>query len=122
MIFVTRSEEIKRRAADYILSLTSVQEIVIDDEKKSGQQEKFFHSLCTLIGKQTGNDKDYIKTALKIKVLPLHEVKIGDQSYMVPKSTTRLTKPEYSQLIEAAMILGQSLQLQMPLARLQGIE
>lgn len=122
MIFITRTPEIRQRAIDYILSLDKVQQIDIGDEKKSGNQERFFHSLCGVIAKFTGDDKEEVKLQIKYRVLPLHEIHANGNTYLVPKSTTRLTKQEYSQLIDAAMMLGQSLQLQMPLAKLHGVE
>lgn len=121
MIFVTRTPEIRQRAASFILSLDKVQQIDIGDEKKSSQQERFFHALCGVIAKFTGDDKEDIKMRIKFSVLPLHEVHVNGVSYMVPKSTTRLTKTEYNQLIEAAMITGNALHLKMPIPAQHGI-
>jgi hypothetical protein len=124
--FILKNSDIKKNYLGFFAQLPEhkIWEIRIKEHKKdlTGQQRNYFHKCVDVISDYTGDTPEDIKLRLKYATLPLRDVVVGTKTYMVPVSTESLGRNEYSQLIDAVLILGQNLGLTMPTAQFYGYE
>lgn len=132
MIYVIRNAKILGNCVNHIQNLpsTKVWQVKITEAKKdlTAQQRNFFHQCVDIIADFNGDEPEDIKMRIKYAVLPLREIIIEEhkgfpvKTYMVPVSTESLTRKQYSELIDAALLLGSTLGLAMPSPSSQGLE
>lgn len=68
--------------------------------KASGGQMAKWHAQIGEIARETGNDPGDVKDFLKNEFGPKNEVMIRGESRLVPKSSTRFTAEELSEMID----------------------
>lgn len=86
-------------------------------EKKTGEQEAFFHVLCRELSKATGYTEGEIKEYIKRDVFGQREIRIGDRTTSVGISSSKLPREQYSELIEGAYRVGADAGVQLPAPR-----
>lgn len=89
-------------------------EIRISEPNKSAAQRNYLHKLIDIVAAYIGERPEDLKDRLKLEWLPLHEVKANGQTYLMPPSTEKLTKVQYSLLIEKTLLLCSQLGLVVP--------
>lgn len=124
--FILRNDTIRKNYEGFYRGLPTnkVWEISIKPYRKdlTAQQRRFFHQCVDIIADFNGDAPEDIKLRLKYACLPLREISVAGKSYMVPVSTESLTRSQYSEIIDAALLLGSTLGLVMPNPSLQGLE
>jgi len=90
------------------------------EKGRSSAQNRYFHKLCYLIGKDTGNSKDAIKDELKLAVFGIQERSIKGQVLRELKSTAGMSTDELNTLIDAAIALAHELNIRVPLTNYGG--
>lgn len=84
-------------------------------ESKTSQQRSYFHALLDIISKHTGDSIDDLKTRACWALGFVRDVKLKNgETIKERESTEKLTKEQYSQLIDAAKTMCQFLELQYP--------
>lgn len=111
--------DVYEKAKRHVNSLNNTKQwiISIDERKpdsKTAQQRKYFHMLLSLFCKETGNDMEDMKMAIKYRVCPFKEVTIDGETYMYPVSSESLDVRQYGDLIEAAQLLCVTHEIQYP--------
>lgn len=120
-VFITKNDTIKARAIQEIQNLLGEWQITIKKPTRSNAANNYFHKLVDIISQYTGEDAETLKLRIKYSVLPLNEITVGEQKHMYPISTAQLDKKQFSELIEATLLLGANLGLAMPLASFYGL-
>lgn len=121
-IYITRTPEIKSRAIAEIQNLLGEWQITIKKPGRSNAANNYFHKLVDIISQHTGEDAETLKLRIKYSVLPLNEITVGEQKHMYPISTAQLDKKQFSELIEATLLLGAQFDgLVLPLASFYGL-
>jgi len=92
-------------------------EIVVKRAEKSrtGQQSKYFWSLCGLIEKESGQDKDVVKGRLMHALGHTQSYWSNGVAITETLSTTKLKVEQFAELIEATQSLCQMLSIKYPL-------
>jgi len=105
-----RVEADKARAIDAIRALDLTRPFVMSlkrkQERRSLNQNALFHKWCGEIGNEIGEAPEDVKRILKDEFLPKHEIRIGDESYMVPPSTASLSVPEMANFMTQVQALA----------------
>ena len=105
-----RTDADKRRAVDAINALDLKRPFVMTlkprKARRSLNQNALFHKWCGEIGTEIGESPEDVKRILKDEFLTKHEVRIGDQVYMVPPSTASLSKPDMAQFMTQVQALA----------------
>ena len=104
MIIILRSERQRQYAIDSILKLNAEKpwEVVIRPYRKPRTlgQNALIHGWFAVIARETGNDPDDVKEALKIKFLPRRYVEIDGETVEVRRSTAKLTTGEMTEFCD----------------------
>ncbi len=123
MTFILRDEKRLENCINYLRTEGLGYEVKIGPQRKSRQQESYWHACLKVIADYMGEDLEDLKMKLKFEWLPLKTVKTSKgQDIVFPISTTGLDKKAYSELIDKTLILGQGLHLKMPTAEHFGLE
>lgn len=122
--FTLKDKKVRENCLAHIRAIPEwlVYDVVIRKPQKSRAQENYWHTLLGILADYNGDDIEDIKLRVKYACLPLHEVVVGEKTYMAPPSTTKLTKEDYSKLIEATLRVFDSLELKAPTASYYGME
>lgn len=114
-------DNVKRGLHDCLKSLPVDRKyrITVEDYKqdKTAEQRGFFHTLCEILGNETGYTKAEIKELCKQELMGTTVVNVGGIEREVVISSESLKRDEYSQLIETAYRLGAQAGIQLPSAR-----
>lgn len=117
-VFIIKSKEVIDRAVEHIRALPKEpqHEVVIRKKRKekSAQQRNYFHKLCEIIGEHTGHGKEYIKLRIKYTTLELIEITTPRGLFYAPPSTENISREEYTNMIDAVLMIGYELGLKMP--------
>ena len=81
----------------------------------SGNQRRYWHELLHIIADHQGKTLDELKLELKYSWLPLKEVKANGEVYLYPPSSEDITREQYTELITKSLMLGDFLELKLPL-------
>lgn len=102
--YVLRDAGVKDRFKRFIDSLPAdkVFEVTVSPfkERHTGAQRAKWHAMISEIARETGNDPDDVKDALKEMFGPKREVTIRGVSRLVPKSSALYSVEEYSEMID----------------------
>lgn len=121
MLFVLRDQYvIDRCCAEITQSLGKVVEI--RDAKRSLDQNAFYWAILEIIGRHTGDSKLDLHDNLKWVVLGPQQREYKGQSYMTVKASSKLSKKDFGQLIDAAEMLAAQLNVILPTKRNLGLE
>jgi hypothetical protein len=84
------------------MDLTKPKKVVISDFKlnRTNQQRAWFHTLCGLFAKETGDSQGDIKEYIKRDVLGVHTVTFAGETFERTKSSEAANREEYSDCIE----------------------
>lgn len=102
--YILRDTGVRERFKRFLDSLPSdkVFEVTVAPfkERHTSAQRAKWHAVISEIARETGNDPDDVKDALKEMFGPKREVTIKGVSRMVPKSSTVYSVEEYSEMID----------------------
>lgn len=114
-------ESVKHGLHDCLKSLPADKKyrITVEDYKqdKTAEQRNFFHTLCEILGNETGYTKAEVKELCKLELMGTTVVSVGGIEREVVISSETLKRDEYSQLIEMAYRLGAQAGISLPSAR-----
>jgi hypothetical protein len=125
-MFIIKTEQDKIRAIDFIrqMALHPVQYIDIDDYKKhrTTSQNRYFHKCVKVIADHTGYTLEEVKDKIVLSVWEptvrtVTVVKNGkreEKTLIERKSTASLDTKEFSDLVNAVMIVAHTLQIVLP--------
>lgn len=124
--FILKDEQRRENCLKYLKDVSIVKPLTVkisSKNEKSGNQERYWHMLVGILADYIGERSEVTKMRLKYEWLPLVTVtNLVGKEYIIPVSTTILTKEEYSELIEKTLALGTSLNLYLPPASHFGLE
>jgi len=120
-VYILRNEDIKKRCIEEIESLYQPMQVKITKQKRSNDQNAYWHKLVDVISSFTGDDPEEMKVRLKYEMVPLREIDVKGVKHLYPISTTELNKEQFSLLIEKTLFVGHQLGLTMPLASHYGL-
>lgn len=102
--FVVTSKEIRANAVQAVNEITSdpVMEITIKEYKhrKTDEQRGWFHTLCGMLGKETGYSQEEIKEIIKREALGVSTITMNNLTYEVVNSSEKANREQYSHLID----------------------
>lgn len=85
-------------------------------------QRNYWHKCLDIISKFNGDKPEDLKMEIKFRVLPLTERVINGSKRKWPPSTESITREQYSELIEATLMIAMELDLSMPTKQHYGYE
>ena len=83
--------------------------------RRSTAQNRCMWKWYSELAKHTGHEAETLHEMMKVRVLGTRMVEVGDKTYEVPNSTTKLGVKEMARFLEAIEALGR--QLDCPLSR-----
>lgn len=115
MTFIIRDEKVLANCVNYLQKDGMGCEVKIGPQRKSRQQESYFHACLKVVADDTGEDMETLKLRIKFAVLPLKEIALSDgRKFLHPVSSADADKGQYRQLIDAVLMIGATLNLTMP--------
>lgn len=86
-------------------------------------QEHYFHMLCDILDKETGNKRGYHKMRYKFQIMPLETVTTPNGvPFLYPETSRNANREEYGQMIDLALIDFDILKLKPPISSVFGLE
>lgn len=84
------------------MDLSKPKQVEIKDYKKdkTAEQRSWFHTLCGLLGEELGYTKGEMKECIKQEEIGTKEIVIGGATRQITASSERLSREDYSKLIE----------------------
>jgi hypothetical protein len=122
--FILKSPQVVENCIQTIRSLPSdrLYSVSIQKPSKSAAQRNYWHKLIDLCAEEQGEDPETLKSMLKLRWLPLHEVTVDGKVFLLPPSTEQLTREQYGQLIDRTIMLAGALNVKIPAANYYGAE
>jgi redox-sensitive bicupin YhaK (pirin superfamily) len=116
--FIIDSKERRAACVEYIRHLkgTPIQCVFVKEYKRnrSESQNRLYHMWLNLIAKETGAEPEHLHEEMKVRVLGWEVRTILGEEVRLPKSTTKLTVQDFTQLLHAVDVLARSLDIVLP--------
>ena len=118
--YILRNEGVLNRVKHHIVALEVTEPpkwvVSIKPYRKdlTRQQRNYWHKCIDIISKFNGDTPEDLKMEIKFRVLPLTERIINGSKRKWPPSTESITREQYSELIEATLMIAGELELTMP--------
>lgn len=117
--FIIKNPEIRRNAQEAIGKIPLGFEVIFRPKRKTSAQERYFHTLVDLIIGQTGQGD--IKDQIKMKVLGYDDcIDLDGNPYRKVKSSSDINDKQYGELIEAAKIILDNMEVTYPVPSYYG--
>ena len=117
MLFLIKDNKRKENCIEFIhaIPVIPLSSVEIKEYKKNRTlaQNRTFHGWCDVIAKETGNNLEYIKDSLKLKVLGIEKRIVDGVELTEIRSTARLDVSEFRKLLEATQVLALSLDIKL---------
>lgn len=106
------------------LSPLKIWDVTIKEYKKNktGQQRRYFHKILQTISDYSGDEVSDLKMKIKYRVLPLKEINVEGTRHLYPISSEDASIAQYNDLIEAALMMAEALQVSMRPASYYGLQ
>lgn len=116
MNFITRNNDIKKRACDAINGLDGLWEVVIRpyNKRRSNPQNDCFHGWVHIIAQTLGMEASALKMALKVKCGLMEKHMAGCGAVYVLRSSADLTKEEFADLLNHTQVLADKYGIKLP--------
>lgn len=103
-IWVLKSPENRQYLIQYLMTLPLKGQVVtIAKKHHTPPQGRYLNMLCRILDESLGEKEDYHKTKYKFATMPLETVRVGDQNFLWPLSSTKADNEACSKMIELAL-------------------
>lgn len=116
MIFRLTNAQVKTNCLEYIKPLgLDMYEVEIREIKRSLPQNRYYWAILKIIGDELGYKDTDLHDACKGKFLGMEEGRDAfGNLYRKPKSTTKLTKPEFAEYMNKVLALAAEMNIAIP--------